>query len=195
MEIEEIVLDRTDQLQKSEALFKLITKHTSALVSIHDSNTNYIFASPSHERLGYKVEDLIGQSGFAMLFEEDTGVLLKQLDKAKQGKISKAFLNYRLKDKNGEIHIFRGSFDAVFKPDGSLEKIICVGEDITELQKAQALREEALSLAAESKKLALVGQIAGKMAHDFNNILGVVMGNAELALLDCEHDQTRKCSN
>jgi PAS domain S-box-containing protein len=191
-EIEKIVLDRTEKLQRSEDLFKLITGHTSALVSIHDSDANYIFASPSHERLGYKPEQLIGKPGFAMLQEEDIRLLLEQLDKAKKGELSKAFLNYRLKDKKGGIHSFRGAFDAVFKSDGSLESIICVGEDITELQKAHAQKEDALSSAAEAKKLALVGQIAGKMAHDFNNILGVVMGNAELALIDCPHDQTRE---
>jgi signal transduction histidine kinase/ActR/RegA family two-component response regulator len=44
----------------------------------------------------------------------------------------------------------------------------------------------------ENQKMALVGQVAGKMAHDFNNILGVVMGTAELARLDCPHEPTRK---
>ncbi|MBU2454384.1 MAG: response regulator, partial [Proteobacteria bacterium] len=34
--------------------------------------------------------------------------------------------------------------------------------------------------------------IAGKMAHDFNNILGIIMGNTELALIDCKDAQTRK---
>lgn len=39
--------------------------------------------------------------------------------------------------------------------------------------------------AAEQEKFALVGQVAGKMAHDFNNILSAIMGNAELTLMDC----------
>jgi len=175
-------------LKKSEDLFKLITGHTSALVSIHDSNANYIFASPSHERLGYKPENLIGQSGFTMMIEEDIGSLLEHLDKAKQGKLSSALLNYRLKDTEGQIHNFRGSFDAVFKPDSSLERIICVGEDETELQQAQAEKIKAIAVAAEAKKLALIGQVAGKMAHDFNNILGIIMGVSELSIMDC-HDE------
>jgi PAS domain S-box-containing protein len=181
-----------EALRKSEALFKLITENTSALVSIHDSNGDYLFASPSHEQLGFRPEELIGKSGFAMMEEEDIGPLLEHLEDAQKKEISKAFLNYRLRDKTGGIHYFRGSFDAVTKPDGSLERIVCVGEDITELRKAQAEKVEALALAAETEKLALVGQIAGKMAHDFNNILGVVMGNAELSLMDCPHENTRK---
>jgi two-component system cell cycle sensor histidine kinase/response regulator CckA len=44
----------------------------------------------------------------------------------------------------------------------------------------------------EHEKLSLVGQVAGKMAHDFNNILGIIMGNTELALVDCQNDQTKK---
>ena len=181
-----------DALKKSEALFKSITDHTSALVSIHDAAGTYIFASPSHEQLGYQAEELMGQSGFTLVEKEDIGRLLQYLEKARTEKISKGLLNYRLKDKAGNLHDYRGAFDPVFKKDGSLEKIVCVGEDITELKKVQAEKIEALTLAAETRKLALVGQIAGKMAHDFNNILGVIMGNAELALLDCPHIKTRK---
>ncbi|MCA1792901.1 MAG: response regulator [Desulfotignum sp.] len=62
--------------------------------------------------------------------------------------------------------------------------------EITERKSAQTEKIQALTLAAEAQRLALVGQVAGKMAHDFNNILGVVMGTAELAMLDCPHEQT-----
>ncbi len=37
----------------------------------------------------------------------------------------------------------------------------------------------------------MVGQIAGQMAHDFNNILGIIMGNTELSLIDCEDTEIR----
>jgi len=180
-----------ENLKNIEELFRWITGYTSALVSIHDSEGNYIYASPSHKRLGYDSEDLIGQSGFAMVVEEDIVSLLEELEKARQGEMDMAFLNYRLKDKDGKIHYYRGAFDGVFLPDGSLEKIICVGEDITEQKEAEREKLEAQKAAAEHEKYSLVGQIAGKMAHDFNNVLGAVMGNTELALLDCRDEAIR----
>ena len=51
---------------------------------------------------------------------------------------------------------------------------------------------DAQKIAADHEELALVGQIAGQMAHDFNNILGIIMGNTELSLLSCEDPQTRE---
>ena len=64
--------------------------------------------------------------------------------------------------------------------------------DITERKKAEEEKIKAQKIAGEQKKLALVGQVAGKMAHDFNNILGIILGNTELTLLDCQEPETRK---
>ncbi len=61
-------------------------------------------------------------------------------------------------------------------------------KDIERRHQEEIEKERIRKLVAEQKKYALVGQIAGKMAHDFNNVLGVIMGNAELLLYDC-HDQ------
>ncbi|MFH2058248.1 MAG: ATP-binding protein [Pseudomonadota bacterium] len=64
--------------------------------------------------------------------------------------------------------------------------------DITERKLIETERKRGNQLAAEQEKHALVGRVAGKMAHDFNNILGVIMGNAELALLDCTDQEISK---
>ncbi len=58
--------------------------------------------------------------------------------------------------------------------------------DISDRKKIQAEKIQALAEVAEARKLALVGQVAGKMAHDFNNILGIIMGNVELSLFSCQ---------
>ncbi|MEH0018044.1 MAG: PAS domain S-box protein [Desulfobacter sp.] len=181
-----------DALKKSQRLFRLITENTSALVSIVDADGNYMFASSSHERLGFTGEELAGMSGLTMIKDEDVDTVVRHFENATSGKVSKTYLNYRLRDKKGGTHYYRGSFDAVFKEDGELESIICVSEDITEIRLAQAEKVEALALAAETKKQALVGQVAGKMAHDFNNILSIIMGTAEMSMIDCRDKEILK---
>jgi PAS domain S-box-containing protein len=64
--------------------------------------------------------------------------------------------------------------------------------DITERNQAETEKLMAQKITDENRKQALIGRIAGKMAHDFNNILGIIMGNAELALIDCPDHQTKK---
>ncbi len=59
-------------------------------------------------------------------------------------------------------------------------------------KRAEEEKINAQKIAGESEKLALVGQVAGKMAHDFNNILGIIMGNAELSLLGCKDLKMKK---
>ena len=69
----------------------------------------------------------------------------------------------------------------------TFKNLICAINDRT-IQQKKAEKEKLLALkrAAEHEKYALVGRIAGKMAHDFNNILGVIMGNTEIALINCK---------
>ncbi|MBB5711792.1 signal transduction histidine kinase/ActR/RegA family two-component response regulator [Sphingomonas xinjiangensis] len=44
-----------------------------------------------------------------------------------------------------------------------------------------AAREEAEARAAQLQRLDAIGQLTGGVAHDFNNMLGIVIGNLELA--------------
>ncbi len=68
--------------------------------------------------------------------------------------------------------------------------IIITIEDVSETKQVEKEKQMALQHAAEQGKYALIGQVAGKIAHDFNNILGAIMGNAELSLLDCRDQGT-----
>ena len=64
--------------------------------------------------------------------------------------------------------------------------------DITDRLLYEKDKLSAQKAAAEQSKYALVGQVAGKLAHDFNNVLGIILGNAELALLECDDENIRE---
>ena len=78
--------------------------------------------------------------------------------------------------------------------------------NISERKEMESQKLKYLESLNEHKRLALVGKIAGKMAHDFNNILSIIMGTSELSILDCKdpelceafqliHEQTLRGKN
>lgn len=66
-------------------------------------------------------------------------------------------------------------------PDGS---IIWHGfnTDITERKRAEEEREKLQDQLLQSRKMESIGRLAGGVAHDFNNMLAVIIGHAEMAL-------------
>lgn len=66
--------------------------------------------------------------------------------------------------------------------NGSVSGLIGVILDITERKRAEAEREKLQSQLNHAQKMESVGRLAGGVAHDFNNMLNVIIGYAELAL-------------
>src|SRR5205085_1493818 len=52
----------------------------------------------------------------------------------------------------------------------------------------QALYKESLQLVTQAEKLASIGRLAGGVAHEINNPRMVILGRAELALMDVTDD-------
>ncbi len=61
----------------------------------------------------------------------------------------------------------------VVDPDGVIRRLAGTTQDITE----RRLIERQL---AQAQKMEAIGNLTGGMAHDFNNVLGVIMGNLDL---------------
>ena len=62
-------------------------------------------------------------------------------------------------------------------------------QDITERRRSVAEKEKLQSQLVQAQKMESVGRLAGGVAHDFNNMLGVILGHAELAMEELERDQ------
>ncbi|MHB1462178.1 MAG: hybrid sensor histidine kinase/response regulator [Armatimonadota bacterium] len=75
-----------------------------------------------------------------------------------------------------------GMGEVTFDDDGRLLTMIGTIQDITarkKVEEEQALLQTQLQ---QAQKMESVGRLAGGVAHDFNNMLGVILGNTQMAM-------------
>jgi PAS domain S-box-containing protein len=84
---------------------------------------------------------------------------------------------FRNRKKDGSSYWAETTVLPLLGPDGAIQSFIGIGEDVTEQRQA---RDQMI----RAQKLEAVGQLAGGVAHDFNNILTTIIGSAHLADMD-----------
>lgn len=132
-------------IKESEARYRLITEQTSEFISLtnFDENPRFIYVSPSHRRLGYEPEDLMGKPKLDLIHPEDRERLIRllmdslarfQSEETATGQTVETF-ELRFMDKSG------GWVDVESTANLIKDQILFVSRDVTERKRAQAALE------------------------------------------------------
>jgi two-component system cell cycle sensor histidine kinase/response regulator CckA len=125
------------------------------------------------------------------------------------GQIQAALSGGTMRDFESAIRLSDGSertlvwnAQRLMRATGTVEGVLLIGNDITARRSAEKKRTELEDQLRQAQKMEAIGQLAGGVAHDFNNILSAILGYCDLMLLQLKKedpltqkvDQIVKCS-
>ncbi|NLI82893.1 MAG: PAS domain S-box protein [Deltaproteobacteria bacterium] len=133
------------------------------------------------EMLGYEPRELLGKAPDLLHlspegFEEFSVRYYRLLSEKEVSQVE-----YPLRHKDGRTIwcIFSGR---AVDPSDVDKGSVWIIDDITDRKRAEEERARLQEQLAEAHRIEAIGRLAGGVAHDFNNMLGVILGHTELAM-------------
>lgn len=170
-ELEMRVAERTAELQRSEQRVRLVMDSIPALVGFFDAGRTYRYLNRAYQEW-FRVDTSVPAAVSARDFLGDAvyAGLRPRVLRALRGQAQS--FEYELQTAQGERRTVRTSLVPERASDGGVSGCFELTFDITEERRAQVLL-------ARAHKLESLTHLTGGLAHDFNNILTVVIGNLD----------------
>jgi len=180
-------------LMESERRYRLIAENVHDVIWTMDLNNTLTYLSPSVYRVfGYKPEELVNIRLVDRLQGESKEKILRIIEYTKnmisnQGSfdphISRTY-EIEMKRKDGTLIVTEVTSSFIVSESGKITGILGITRDITERKKADEEKSRLESQLIQAQKMESVGRLAGGVAHDFNNMLSVIMGYVEMIKLN-----------
>ncbi|MBE0620335.1 MAG: PAS domain S-box protein [Burkholderiales bacterium] len=186
-----VIRDITERKQAEESLreskerLSAIFDVANVGVSITDANGRYMmFNSWWKDKLGYSDEEMRRLTNIDITHAEDKEESSKSFRELVNGKTDRYRLEKRYVTKSQSIFWADLSASAIKDRNNRVTNVVGMVTDITERKHAEAAQAQFEAQLRESQKMEALGTLAGGVAHDFNNALATIIGNAELARQD-----------
>ncbi len=175
-----------ERLRESEERYRTVADFTFDWEYWIDENGMVEYMSPSCERItGYSREEFLRDPSLMdrIVHSEDRSLVAAHRCRAtKRSEDAENTLEFRIIHRSGEVRWIGHACQEVYGPHGQHRGHRGSNRDISWRKRSEELLERA-------QRLKSVAELAGGVAHNFNNLLQVVIGCAQLALTDIDGDK------
>src|SRR5262245_15052742 len=174
-------------IPNSYDILSAVIDATPDAIFVKDLNGCYVVVNAAFARfIGKSLADIVGKNDFELYPEADARAFVEADRQVLASGQPQAFEGVATGEAGPQTyHVTKGVYR---DNEGAILGVYGISHDITELQQAHETLEQTREALFRSQKMEAVGQLTGGLAHDFNNILAIILGNVELLRAYLPHD-------
>jgi PAS domain S-box-containing protein len=171
-----------NELRASELKFRSLTDGAPVGIFLTDSHGDCLYVNPRWQFIaGLTPEEAYGRGWCRAIHPEDRERVNREWYEAAQaGQMFSS--EYRFKTPQGVISWVIGNSVAMYDDQELITGHVGTIIDITEQKQLELGRQEMADRLQRAEKMEALGLLAGGVAHDLNNVLGVVITFSELLM-------------
>lgn len=162
-------------VRESEERFRTLHNASFGGIVIHDQGIILDCNQGLSDLTGYAINELIGMDGLQLMAPDWREVVMAKI-------LSGSENAYEVQGIRKDGTIYPLYIYGKTIPYKGRTVRVTEFRDISERKQAEAERVRLEAQLHQSQKMESIGQLAGGVAHDFNNMLGVILGHAEMAM-------------
>jgi len=177
--------NRAEQaVRRSEQRFRSLIETTSDWVWEVDKNGIYTYSSPKvKDVLGYKPDEVIGKRATDFMLQDESDRISGLFRNIVASRMPFSRMENINLHKDGKQVVIETSGVPILDENGELLGYRGIDRDITERKKEEEKRRKLELSLQRSEKMEAIGSLAGRAAHDLNNVLSGIIGYPDLLLM------------
>ncbi|MBF0407592.1 MAG: response regulator [Candidatus Riflebacteria bacterium] len=178
-----------EKVKKIEAIHRALVENIPQRIFLKDRDHKYLFVNANYSAdFGLSPADFVGKDDYSF-YPRELADKYRADDNAviSSGTIIDLEESYVANERSYWIHTIK---TPIRNDRGEIVAVMGLFNDITDRKKAEEEKEKLNEKLLQSQKMESVGRLAGGVAHDFNNMLSVIIGYTELIIEKSGPDNT-----